>query len=172
MANLRPRATLTPELVSGLLSGETQLRALFGLSRPQLAAMAAQGHQLWQQGRRQEALRIFRALVALDERLYYGHAGLGLAAMCDENFAVAEQHLKTAAALEPEDASVATNLGEALLRLDRLEDAIRELTRAAGIDATGRDPGAARARAILQGIAQGVAGQTQASAGVKTGAKK
>ena len=110
-------------------------------------------------------------IVALDERLYYGHAGLGLAAMGDENFAVAEQHLKTAAALEPEDASVATNLGEALLRLDRLEDAIRELTRAAGIDSTGRDPGAARARAILQGIAQGVAGQTQASGDGKAGGK-
>ena len=157
MTNLQPRATLTPELVRGLLSGETQLRALFGLSRPQLAAMAAQGHQLWQQGRRQEALRIFRALIALDERLYYGHAGLGLAAMCDEEFTVAEQHLRTAATLEPNDASVASNLGEVLLRLDRLEDAIRELQRAATLDATGRNAGAARARAILQGIAHGVA---------------
>jgi Flp pilus assembly protein TadD len=167
MTNLQPRATLTPELVRGLLSGETQLRALFGLSRPQLAAMAAEGHQLWQQGRRQEALRIFRALIALDDRLYYGHAGLGLAAMCDENFAEAEQHLKTAAALEPNDASVASNLGEVLLRLDRLEDAIRELNRAASLDATGRNPGAARARAILQGIAHGVAGQIETGVEVK-----
>jgi Flp pilus assembly protein TadD len=157
MTKLQPRATLTPELVSGLLSGETQLRALFGLSRPQLAAMAAQGHQLWQQGRRQEALRIFRALIALDERLYYGHAGLGLAAMSMEDFAQAEQHLRTAATLEPNDSSVAANLGEALLRLDRLEDAIVELQRAAKLDPTGRNPGAARARAILQGIASGVA---------------
>ena len=157
MTKLQPRVALTPELVRGLLSGETQLRALFGLSRPQLAAMAAQGHQMWQQGRRQEALRIFRALISLDERLYYGHAGLGLAAMCDENFAEAEQHLRTAAALEPNDSSVASNLGEVLLRLDRLEDAIIELRRAVSLDSAGRNPGAARARAILQGIANGVA---------------
>jgi len=157
MTKLQPRATLTPELVRGLLSGETQLRALFGLSRPQLAAMAAQGHQVWQQGRREEALRVFRALIALDESLYYGHAGLGLAAMCTEDFAAAEQHLRTAAMLEPNDTAVASNLGEVLLQRGRLEEAIKELQRAAQLDPTGRNPGAARARAILQGIASGVA---------------
>lgn len=167
MTKLLPRATMTPELVRGLLSGETQLRALFGLSRPQLAAMAAQGHQLWQQGRRQEALRIFRALIALDERLYYGHAGLGLAAMSIEDFTEAEQHLRTAASLEPNDSSVASNLGEVLLQLGRLEDAIRELHRAAALDTTGRNPGAARARAILQGIASGVAENSKTADGKK-----
>jgi tetratricopeptide (TPR) repeat protein len=148
---------LTPETARQLLTGEMPLGALFGVSKGQLAGMASFGHQLWRQGRRLEAQKIFRGIIALDERSYYGHAGMGLVAMSQEDLATAEQYLNKAFELEPSDASVAVNLGEVLLRQGKLEPAISALESASKLDPSGVNPGSARARAILIGIGRGAA---------------
>jgi Tfp pilus assembly protein PilF len=148
---------LTPEVARGLLSGELPLSAALGVSAEQIAGMASMGYQFWKQGRKREAQKIFRALVALDERSYYGYAGLGLVAMQEDALDIAEEHLRTALSIEPGDASVAVNLGEVLLRRGQLEAAIVALDTAARLDPTGADAGSARARAILTGIGRGVA---------------
>ncbi|MCX6627850.1 MAG: tetratricopeptide repeat protein [Candidatus Solibacter sp.] len=148
---------LTPEAARQVLAGEMPLSVLFGVSKGQLAEMASLGHQLWKQGRRQEAQKIFRGLIALDEKTYYGHAGMGLVAMSQEDLATAEQYLNKAFELEPSDASVAVNLGEVLLRQGKLEPAISALESASKLDLSGSNPGAARARAILTGIGGGAA---------------
>lgn len=100
---------------------------------------------------------MFRALIAVDEQSYYGHAGLGLVAMGEDDLAAAEQHLRAALSLQPRDAAVAVNLGEMMLRQGKLEAAIAALDAAVQMDATGTDAGAARARAILIGIGRGAA---------------
>lgn len=148
---------MTPDVARQVLSGEAPLSTLFGVSKPQLAEMALFGHQLWKQGRRVEAQKVFRGLLALDETAYYGHAGMGLVAMSEDDLATAEQYLKRALELEPSDASVAVNLGEVLLRQGKLEPAIAALEAAAALDPSGHNPGAARARAILLGIGHGIA---------------
>jgi predicted Zn-dependent protease len=150
-----PGEKLTPDAARRVLSGELPLSALLGVSTEQIAGMASLGHQFWKQGRRREAQKMFRALVALDEKSYYGHAGLGLVAMEEEDLAAAEEHLRTALALQPHDAAVAVNLGEVLLRQGKLEAAILALDAAAQLDATGT--GGTRARAILTGIGRGAA---------------
>ena len=148
---------LTAEVARGLLSGELPLSAALGVSAEQIAGMASLGHQFWKQGRRREAQKMFHALIALDERSYYGYAGLGLVAMQEDDLAAAEQYLRTALSIESRDASVAVNLGEVLLRRGQLEAAIVALDAAARLDPTGADAGSARARAILTGIGRGVA---------------
>ena len=148
---------LTPEAARQVLAGKMPLSELFGVSKAQLAEMASLGHQLWKQGRRVEAQKIFRALIALDERSYYGHAGMGLVAMSQEDLATAEHYLNKAFELEPSDASVAVNLGEVLLRQGKLEPAIAALESASKLDSSGSNPGATRARAILTGIGRGAA---------------
>jgi Tfp pilus assembly protein PilF len=144
-------------LARQVLSGDAPLSALFGVSKAQMAEMALFGHQLWRQGRRLDATKVFRGLIALDDTAYYGHAGMGLVAMSQEDFGTAEQYLTKAVALEPSDAAVTVNLGEVLLRLGKVEPALAAFQSAAGLDPTGRHPGAARARAILVGLGRGVA---------------
>jgi Flp pilus assembly protein TadD len=148
---------VTPEVARQVLSGETPLSALFGVSKGQLAEMALFGHQLWRQGRRNEAAKVFRGLIALDDTVYYGHAGMGLVAMSRGDFCTAEQYLAKAVALEPSDAAVAVNLGEVLLRLGKVEPALAAFQSAALLDPSGHNPGAARARAILVGLGRGAA---------------
>ena len=148
---------ITADAARKVLSGELALSTLLNVSRDELATMAAFAYELWRQGRRQEARKMFDALIAADAQLYFGHAGMGLVAMQEEDFAAAQVHLARAAELEPADPSVAVNLGEVLLRLERLPEALPVLQRAAALDPTLKNPGAARAAAILIGIGQGIA---------------
>lgn len=148
---------VTADAARKVLSGEMALSTLLNVSRGELAGMAAFAHELWRQGRRQEARRMFEALIAADPQLYYGHAGMGLVAMQEEDFASAQCHLARAAELEPGDPAVAVNLGEVLVRLERIQEALPVLQGAMALDPTLRNPGSARAAAILLGISRGLA---------------
>lgn len=155
---------LTPQVARQVLKGEVPLRTLLGVSPQRLLQMAAEGHELWKQGRRQDARQMFQALVAVDDSLYYGHAGLGLAAMQEEDFTAAHKHLSRALELEPADASVAVNLGEVLLRLGQLPEAVAMMETAVKLDPTAKHPGAKRAAAILAGIGEGISEMTKTAA--------
>jgi Flp pilus assembly protein TadD len=61
-------------------------------------------------------------------------------------------HLRRAAELNASDPTVHANLGEALLRKDAFDEAAAEFTKALDLDPEETDPGANRARAILQGM--------------------
>lgn len=147
---------VSPEMARQVLSGEKPLSTLLGVSESDVMQLANFGHDLWRQGRYQDAAKVFQGIVALDENIYYGHAGLGLASMKMERYEAAEKHLAKAHALAPQDSSVAVNLGETLLHLGKLPEAIAMMQRAIEAGSTG-DAGANRARAILLGVGHGVA---------------
>ena len=139
-----------------VLSGSAPLATYVGVSPSELAGMAAFGHDLWRQGRPGDAAKIFLGLIALDEKTYYGHAGMGLVAMSKGDLDSAERHLKRALALEASDRVVAINLGEVLLRKGEIETAISVIRSAAGPDGAPNDSGAVRARAILAALGRGI----------------
>ena len=122
------------------------------LSKNQLAAIAALGFRFYEQGSLRDARTVFDGLVVLDPNLYFGHAGLGALALRDEKLDEAVLHLRRAAELQPEDPAVRANLGEALLRRAEFTEAAHEFDQALSLDPNHRDPGANRARAILQGM--------------------
>ncbi len=132
---------LTPALARGLLEGSAQLAELFGMDRDALRDYAASGGRLWQQGRREEAAKVFRNLVALDETLHYGHAGLGAAALERGDLVEAEGYLRRAAACGVADEMVFVNLGEVLVRSGRVDEGREMLEKA---------PGSVRAKGILE----------------------
>jgi Flp pilus assembly protein TadD len=147
---------VSPEVARQVLKGEKPLSTLLGVSEADVLQLANFGHDLWRQGRYEDAAKVFQGIVALDENIYYGHAGLGLASMKMERYEAAETHLAKAHALAPHDSSVAVNLAEALLHLGKLPEAIAAMQRA--IEAGGgADPGALRAKAILVGLGHGLA---------------
>jgi tetratricopeptide (TPR) repeat protein len=135
-----------------ILDGVAGFNQYLELSKDELDAIAAFGFRFYEQGKIRDAETIFQGLIALDPNLYYGHAGLGAMALRDEKLDEAVCHLKRAAELNKDDATVHANLGEALLRQAQFTDAASEFERALTLDPQERDPGANRARAILQGM--------------------
>jgi len=88
------------------------------LNKQQIEAIAAQGFNLYQQGKLDEAKVIFEGLTAIDSTNYMGYAGLGAVALAKEppQLDAALANLQKAAEINPSDPSVHANLGEALLR--------------------------------------------------------
>ena len=152
MAGRRLHLQASPEAVRQVAAGEVPLRALAGVSDGQIAAMATFGSELCRQGRHGDAAKVIQGIVALDDSIYYGHAGLGWVAMQLDRLAEAEAHLTKAAFLAPADASVAANLGETLLRRGQVEEAVAVLDRAIRLGERDHDPGTLRAKALLAGI--------------------
>ena len=125
---------------------------IFGFDSSQLDAFAVLGSNLYEQGRTSDAAAIFEGLIALDAYNYYGYAGMGAVALCEDKLDEAFNFLQTAARLNPEDPTVHANLGETLLRKAQFNEAAAEFEKALKLDPDRRDPGANRARGILQGM--------------------
>jgi Flp pilus assembly protein TadD len=95
---------------------------------------------------------MFDGLITLDSSNYLGFAGRGAIALYQEKLDDAVAYLSKAAELNPTDATVHANLGEAYLRLAKFEQATAEFAKALDLDPEEVDPGANRARAILDGM--------------------
>jgi tetratricopeptide (TPR) repeat protein len=96
---------------------------------------------------------MFKGLIVADNS-FYGWTGMGAIALCKEppELEKAQTYLSIAVKLNPNDASVHTNLGEVYLRQQNVEQATAEFQKALDLDPEKRDSGANRARAILSGL--------------------
>lgn len=124
-------------------------------SREQLTSIATLGFNFYNEGKLDDAQIIFKGLIVADNS-FYGWAGMGAIALCKEppELEKAQTFLSIAVKLNPNDASVHTNLGEVHLRQNNIEQAAAEFQKALDLDPERRDPGANRARAILNGLKQ------------------
>jgi tetratricopeptide (TPR) repeat protein len=133
-------------------AGNTSFSQVFGLAKQEIEAIAVLGFQLYEQGKMNDAEAIFNGLIALDNKVYYGYAGLGAMSLAEEKLDESVRWLTRAAELNPKDPTVHTNLGEALLRQGKFREASDYLQLAIAQDPQGLDPGARRARTILSGL--------------------
>ncbi|MBI1786792.1 MAG: tetratricopeptide repeat protein [Acidobacteria bacterium] len=124
------------------------------LNEEQIVSIAALGFNLYQQGQLGEAQTIFEGLTAIDPTNYTGYAGLGAVALAKDPPALDEavSHLTMAAGINDSDPTVHANLGEALLRQGKFEEATQAFEKALALDPNEEDPGANRARAIIDGM--------------------
>ncbi len=138
--------------IAQVAGGQAALNTVLGVPKEQIQAMAALGINLYEQGQNRNAESIFQGLIALDQTSFYGYAGMGALALSEERLDEALVYLRKAAELQPKDPTVHANLGETLLRQAKFSDAATEFEKALNLDPDQRDPGANRARAILQGM--------------------
>lgn len=150
MRHRAPR--IAPDTFEKVVEGKKPLNTFFGFTKTQLEAVAALGFKLYEQGQTREAELVFKGLIALDANSPFGYAGLGAIALREEKLDRALEHLRKAADLRPDDATIRANLGEALLRQAKFQEAAAEFQRALSLDPAGRDSGANRARAIITGM--------------------
>jgi tetratricopeptide (TPR) repeat protein len=130
------------------------LARYFGLTSVHMHAFADLGLQLFQQGRMDDAAIIFRGMISLDDQCYLGRAGLGALALEQHtpDLKTAIRSLELAAHLTQHDPNVYANLGEALLRSARFEQAAAAFRRALDLDPQRVNPGTKRAHAIICAI--------------------
>jgi tetratricopeptide (TPR) repeat protein len=145
---------LTLETVQKALDGEAPINSIFGFTPEQIGGIASLGYELYEQGKMEEATQVFRGLIALDESNYLGYAGLGAVALAQEPPALdmAVNFLTRATQLNGSDPSIYANLGEAYLRQAKFEEAAQAFEKALDLDPEEEDPGANRARAIIDGM--------------------
>jgi tetratricopeptide (TPR) repeat protein len=141
-----------PGTLQKVIDGTESLNVFFGFDQNTLDALAALAFNLYGQGKVRDAETLFRGLVALDSKQYYGWAGLGAVALAEEKADEAVPYLKKAIELNPNDPTIHANLGEALLRQANFQEAAKLFDKALDLDPKGVDPGANRARAILTGM--------------------
>ena len=144
-------------------NSKISLNDMFGFDQSQLDAMANLGADLYEQGRTKEAAIIFEGLIALVDS-YYGYAGMGAISLSQERLEEAVAYLTKAVELNPGDPTVRANLGEAFLKKGRFNEAAVEFETSLNLDPNRKDPGAIRARAILEGMeaAEGEVGRLRA----------
>lgn len=124
------------------------------LTQEQVQGFASLGYNLYEQGKFDDAKKVFEGLTAVDPNSSYGFAGLGAIALAKEppDLDTAISNLKKAAELDSKNATIHANLGEALLRKAQLTEAAAEFHKAMELDPEKKDAGANRARAIISGL--------------------
>lgn len=148
--------------IKGFLTGDLTLAQLEGLTAEDLYAMADVGYDLLEEGRVDDARKVFEGLNVYNPFDPYFHSVLGSIyqklAMPDE----ALRHYESAVELFPEDIHSWTNAGELMLELsakyaDENEDvsqklfheALCALERAVELDPACENAAALRARALI-----------------------
>jgi Flp pilus assembly protein TadD len=124
------------------------------LTTQQIEGFASLGYNLYQQGKLDDARKMFEGLTAVAPDSYYGFAGLGALALAKEppDLSTALTNLQKASQLSPNSPSVHANLGETLLRMGKLQESAAEYRKAIDLDPEKKDPGANRARTIILGL--------------------
>ncbi len=121
------------------------------------------GYELWQQGRRVEALRMFERAVSETPREGRAHLYLAIALANQGDTARAEKHFAQAIALSPRDGFVFYNWGVYLHQQGRLQEALRAYQTAYTLDP--RLAAAYTAARSLQGGAGGQGGAPPVASG-------
>ena len=148
-----PRAaSVPPELAHKLVSGQITLAEFAGLKRETLYAIAETGYKLLNSGKLEQALDIYRGLVAASpyDSVFHCHLGATLHRLGRIDEAVEEYTAALRFNIANADALAAR--GEIHLQQGRLPEAIADSKRAVEVDPEGRKPSSVRARAILLGL--------------------
>lgn len=140
---------LNDEQIEKIGKGELELGDALGVDAEQTAALLLAGHQLFEQGRLNDARDIFVGLALLDRNNPYVHGILGAIYQKMENYDVALSFYNMALNLHPEDLISLTNRGEVFLKLGKFKEAAADLKKAIELDLDQNHPAGNRARLLI-----------------------
>ena len=122
------------------------LRETLGVTPAAMASVLVTGHGLYEQGRMEDARKMFQGAALLDETNPYVHAMLGAIHQKQGEFEQAVDCYSRVVKLHPNDISTLTNRGECNLSLGRLMEAAEDLKTAMALDPDAKNPATNRAR--------------------------
>lgn len=152
------------EAVKGFLLGDITLAQLEGLSAEELYQVADMGYNLMEEGKLEDARKIFEGLYCYNPFDSYFHSALGAIYQRQGRLESSFDHYLSSVELYDEDIQTWTNLGEVALELstvlaqsgdnDRAAEmfvtAADALTRAVELDPNDEHPAGTRARVLVQ----------------------
>lgn len=165
------------EALKGFILGDLTLAQLEGISAEDIYAVADMGYDLFEEGKIEDARKIFEGLYTYNPMDPYFHSVLGSIYQRQSQFAEAARHYVSAVQLYPEDVTTWTNLGETQLQwaaelqqngdaeraAEAFTGAVEALTQAVErTDAAEPNDSALRARALIS-VAAGIYEARQAA---------
>lgn len=145
--------TLTPENLEKFILGEMTWAQVQGVSMEQCYAFAEFGYNLFEQGKYEEAQKVFEGLVVLNPYDAYFHAVLGSIFARQNRADEAIKEFSVAAQIDPTNAQVLVNRAELYLRKGQFEGAMGDLQKAIAIDPKSEEPAVGRARTLAAATA-------------------
>ena len=142
-------ANVDKEKVDKFNKGEIKLAQLFDVDANQVAALLLTGHNLFQQGKLDEAKRIFEGLAVLDGKNPYVHGILGAIYQKQEKYDVAIARYTLALSIFPKDPNSLTNRGEIYLKLGKFKEAAADFKKSIDLDPEKKNPASNRARILV-----------------------
>jgi len=140
---------VTREKVEKFKKGEIKLAEVFDIDARQVAALLMTGHNLYAQGRMEDAQKIFEGLAVLDSQNPYVHGILGSIYQKQENYDAAVDRYSTAVSIFPQDINSLTNRGEIFLKQGKFQQAAGDFKSAIDLDPEQKHPAANRARLLV-----------------------
>lgn len=138
-----------PGRVRQFIIGEITLGELEGIDKAAQYKMAETGFQLLQQGKLDDAKKVFEGLLTLDPRDAYFHMVLGSIAQRRNQFEDAEKHYSRSLRINPYSPSALANRGEVRVELGRLLEGLDDLKQSVREDPGAREAATQRARALI-----------------------
>ncbi len=166
------------ESIKGFLLGDLTLAQLEGLSAEDLYGIADMGYDLLEEGKVDEARKVFEGLNVYNPFDPYFHSILGSIYQRLGESDMALRHYESAVELYPEDVNSWTNAGEIMLEKSAelmqaektreaaetlFKEAIHCLDQSIKLDPEGENPSSLRARALVGVIAGTIEAKKKAS---------
>ena len=152
------RVAFDPGRVRQFIIGEITLGGLEGIEKAAQYKMAETEVQLLQQGKLDDAKKVFEGLLTLDPRDAYFHMVLGSIAQRRNQFEDAEKHYSRSLRINPYSPSALANRGEVRIELGRLIEGLEDLKQAAKEDPGAREAATQRARALIPVVQERIRG--------------
>lgn len=154
------------EAVGAFMLGDITLAQLEGISADEIYAIADLGYDLFEEGKLEDAQKIFEGLNSYNPMDAYFHNVLGSISQKKQEWEQAVGYFNAASQLYSEDVSTWTNLGECLFQwaaalsetgeseraAQAVESAVTSLGRAIELDPEVKSGSALRARALVSAI--------------------
>ncbi len=145
--------TMTVENLQKFVAGDITWAKLQGLSMQQVYSIADFGYNLFEQGKYEDARKIFQGLVMMNPFDGYFHCVLGSIYARENKDEEAILEYTFAVNSEPPMVEAFVNRAEVLLRNGQLEYAMADLKKATELDPDNENPATLRARALARATA-------------------
>jgi predicted Zn-dependent protease len=129
--------------------------AMLGMGPDELLAVEVMAHQLYLQGKYEEAAQMLNGVVTMESKRYYPFLLLGDIAQKTGEEVQALQCFAAADALQPNNPNVLTKLGEAFLRTGQVGRAVEALSRVLAMNLPDEDENRRRALVLSKIAARG-----------------
>jgi tetratricopeptide (TPR) repeat protein len=127
----------------------TSVANALGLQTRQMAALVLTGYRFYQQGRTEDALKIFEGIAVLDSHNAYVQGVLGSIYQSQGELGPAVVRYSNALSIFPDDIHSLTNRGEILVKLGRFQEASEDFKKAIQLDPERKNSAANRARLMV-----------------------